>query len=314
MGNKTSILNILYAVFPPDYKRYIEPFGGSGAVLLGKPVPDRFEIYNDRNKNLVNLFRCARDRPLALILELGFFPLNSRDDFKVIKKCVSREEFTNEFLSEELELTKILLPEPQASELRKLYSTVASDCDVRQAAMFFKLIRYSYSSSGRSFACQPYSVRSAFGLIWELSRRFKDVVIENQDFEVLINHYDRPDAFFYCDPPYFSSEYMYECGFTWNDHVRTRDTLADIKGRFLVSYNDCPEIRELYKGFEFFDFKRIHSMVQKYDAGREFPELLIANYDLYARERQKSRQISLLDNESDPNAIEKILRNGILRK
>ena len=90
--------------------------------------------------------------------------------------------------------------------------------------------------------------------------------------------------------------------------MRLRDTLADIKGNFLVSYNDCPEIRELYKGFEFCDCKRIHSMVQKYDAGREFPELLIANYELYARERQKSRQISLLDNESDPNAIEKILR------
>ena len=35
MGNKTPILNILYALFPRQYNRYIEPFGGSGAVLLG---------------------------------------------------------------------------------------------------------------------------------------------------------------------------------------------------------------------------------------------------------------------------------------
>ena len=53
LGNKTSILHILYSLFPVSYGRYIEPFGGSGAVLLGKPVPDKFEIYNDYNANLV---------------------------------------------------------------------------------------------------------------------------------------------------------------------------------------------------------------------------------------------------------------------
>ena len=47
MGNKTSILHILYALFPLNYERYIEPFGGSGAVLLGKKKPDKFEVYND---------------------------------------------------------------------------------------------------------------------------------------------------------------------------------------------------------------------------------------------------------------------------
>ena len=49
MGNKTSILHIIYALFPKSYTRYIEPFGGSGAVLLGKSVPDKFEVYNDYN-------------------------------------------------------------------------------------------------------------------------------------------------------------------------------------------------------------------------------------------------------------------------
>lgn len=58
IGNKTSILHILYALFPIGCDRYVEPFGGSGAVLLGKPVPDKFEVFNDYNHNLVNLFRC----------------------------------------------------------------------------------------------------------------------------------------------------------------------------------------------------------------------------------------------------------------
>ena len=97
VGNKTSILHILYALFPIRYERYIEPFGGSGAVLLGKAEPDKFEVYNDYNGNLVNLFRCMRDRPLSFIRELGFLPLNARDDFLVLKKFFQKEEFTDEF-------------------------------------------------------------------------------------------------------------------------------------------------------------------------------------------------------------------------
>ena len=132
-----------------------------------------------------------------------------------------------------------------------------------------------------------------FSLIDQLSKRLEYTVIENQDFEVLIKHYDRENSFFYCDPPYFESEYMYDCDFVWNDHVRLFQTLHDIKGKFLVSYNDCKEIRELYDGCYFYNFKRVHSMVQKYEAGKEFPELLIGNYDLSERKNNEPCQLTL---------------------
>ena len=254
-----------------------------------------------------------RDRPVAFIRELGFLPLNARDDFMVLKKFFQKEEFTEKFLQQELELTNILLPDIQAKEIQELYRDSCQDHDMKRAVMFLKLLRYSYSSSGKSFACQPFSVRSLMGLVQDLSRRLENAIIENQDFEVLIKHYDRPDAFFYCDPPYYSSEYVYACSFTWEDHVRLKDTLAQAEGKWLVSYNDCPEIRELYEGCKFFDFKRIHSMVQKYEAGKEFPELLIGNYDLYEKERGKPRQISLMEvQEGYPEDIESILRESIM--
>ena len=60
-----------------------------------------------------------------------------------------------------------------------------------------------------------------------------------------------------------------------------------------MSYNDCPEIRKLYEGYYFYDFKRVHSMVQKYDPGKEFPELLIANYDLTEKAKNFTWQIDL---------------------
>ena len=313
MGNKTSILHILYALFPLNYERYIEPFGGSGAVLLGKKKPDKFEVYNDYNHNLVNLFRCMRDRPVAFIKELGFYPLNSRDDFNAIKNFFKQEKFEDKYLDEELELTKIILPDLKAEEIIQLYVRMKQDYDLRRAVMFLKLLRYSYSSGGKSFACQPFSVVSLFQMIEQVGKRLENTVIENQDFEILIKHYDRDNAFFYCDPPYFSSEYVYQCGFTWDDHLRLKNRLANSKGKWLVSYNDCEEIRELYDGYSFFDFKRIHSMVQKYDAGREFHELLIANYDIYERERAKPRQLSLLDsNAENAENLERILKENII--
>lgn len=51
----------------------------------------RLTTYNDFNANLVNLMRCARDKPLALIREIGFLTLNARDDFEMYKKFVEKE-------------------------------------------------------------------------------------------------------------------------------------------------------------------------------------------------------------------------------
>lgn len=224
-------------------------FGGSGSVLLGKPTIDSFEVYNDFDRNLVNLFHCMKERTMATIREIGFCNLNSREDFIAIRRFLEHEQFDDRYLTEELKLTEIMLPKPEAEELKQLRLRITGDYDVRRAAMFMKLLRYSYSSSGKSFASQPFDIRKLFVLIQELENRMANVVVENQDFETLIRHYDRPDAFFYLDPPYFATEDMYEVDFGWDDHERLRKTLGEIKGRFLLSYNDCPEIRELYEGF-----------------------------------------------------------------
>ena len=100
-------------------------------MLLGKAEPDKFEVYNDYNGNLVNLFRCMRDRPLSFIRELGFLPLNARDDFLVLKKFFQKEEFTDEFLNQELDLTTIVLPEIKA---RKSGSCIKRPCMIMTCA------------------------------------------------------------------------------------------------------------------------------------------------------------------------------------
>lgn len=315
VGNKTAILHILYALFPPQYGRFIDVFGGSGSVLLGNPEICPFEVYNDFDRNLANLFRCMKERTMAVIRELGFCHLNSREDFIAIRRFFENEQFDDKYLSEELRLTQIMFPPLEAKELTEMRKRITLDYDVRRAAMFLKLLRFSYSSSGKSYASQPFDLRRLFGLISQLQERMANVVVENQDFETLIKHYDRPDTFFYLDPPYFSTEDMYEVGFGWEDHVRLRDTLKNIKGKFLLSYNDCDEIRELYNGFSMFDFSRTHSMAQRYEAGKEFKELLIGNYDLYEREKLKPKQLTIfeLQNDDENFDYEKILKECIIQ-
>lgn len=233
VGNKTSILHILYAVFPPKYERFIDVFGGSGSVL-GSPYPCNFEVYNDFDRNLVNLFRCMKERTMATIRELGFCNLNSREDFNALREFFESEKFEDKYWGEEQLLTELILPPLQAEEMKEIRTKITKDYDVRRAAMFLKLLRYSYSSGCKSYASQPFDIRRLFYLIKQVESRMANVVVENQDFETLIKHYDRDGAFFYADPLYLSTEGMYEVSFNYDDHLRLKRTLENVKGKFLL--------------------------------------------------------------------------------
>jgi DNA adenine methylase len=297
VGGKKALRALIYQRMPKEFGRYIEVFGGGGWVLFGKPPDTPMEVYNDFNSDLANLFRCVKERPMALLKELNFFPLNGRDEFLVLKKYLEKDEFNNEYLHEELELAQNNLLPPQYEEIKLLLTENAAMNDIKRAAAFFKLIRYSYGSGCTSYGCQPFDIRKTFHLIWQGSRRLKGTVIENKDFEALIRQYDRIHAFFYCDPPYFETEGHYAVEFRKEDHVRLRDTLAGCQGKWLVSYNDCGYIRELYAGYNIEAVSRINNLAQRYDNGCEFPEVFISNYDTSERMRDMPLQMNLFDLE-----------------
>ena len=295
IGGKKLLRRQIIEQFPEEYDRYIEVFGGGGWVLFGKPPDKCMEVYNDFNSNLANLFYCVKERPMALLRELSFLPLNSRDEFTTLRKFLAMEEFKSEHLAEELEIATHFLKEPEATEIRDILMERAAVGDVKRAAAFYKIIRYSYGSGCTSYGCQPFDIRKTFTIIWEANRRLKDTVIENKDFEALIRQYDRPNAFFYCDPPYFETEGHYEVVFRKEDHVRLRDTLKGIQGKFMVSYNDCAYIRELYEGYQIETVKRLNNLAQRYNQGEEYAEVFISNYDTACRRRELPEQIELSD-------------------
>lgn len=297
VGGKSKLLWLIDLLAPPYYTRFLDVFGGSATVLLNRPIrPGCLEVYNDYNSDLANLWCCVKNRPNALLAELGFLPLHSRDEFDVLYKFFRGEEFTDDYLTEELELTEQYYPPQEAEIIRELMLERAVRGDVRRAADYFKYIRCSFSGSGRAFAGRSMDIRRFFYLVWENSRRLKDVVIENKDFESLISQYDREDAFIYCDPPYYEAE-CYAVEFPKKDHQRLHDALARCEGFVMVSYNFCDYICELYQDFFIFRTTRPNSM--SLNAGSEYEEVVMTNYDPRALGSGQGWQMDLFQRGGD---------------
>ena len=76
------------------------------------------------------------------------------------------------------------------------------------------------------------------------------MVIENLDWHAFVDRYDRPETLFYLDPPYWNSEDDYGKGlFDPTQFAAMAERLASLKGRFILSINDRPEVRSLFRGF-----------------------------------------------------------------
>lgn len=244
IGGKKLLRNKILEQFPEkdSFKRYIEVFGGAGWVLFSSDKHANMEVYNDVNGNLVNLFRCIKYHAEALQKELNFIMV-SREQFQIAKAQVV-----------EMGLT-----------------------DIQRAARFFVMIKESFGSNLYSFGTRAKNMESAKNYLEVVSKRLNSVVIENLDFEKILKTYDRKDALFYLDPPYYETEKYYPDRFMPEDHQRLKRSLEKITGKFILSYNDCEFIRNLYRDYNIIEVDRAHNYIQEEKKPR-YHELLIKNY------------------------------------
>lgn len=244
IGGKNYLKKEITKRFPEGMKRYIEVFGGAAWVLFYKDSHAETEVYNDYNSDLVNLFRCVKYHCGELQRELQYL-LNSRELFNDFKSQYNLQGLT----------------------------------DIQRAARFFMILKTSYGSNQRDFGCIKKNIANITEYLDRISKRLAGVVVENRDFEKLIKTYDRPEAFFYLDPPYYGTEKYYQAEFKPEDHERLAKTLKCIKGKFLLSYNDCEYVRELYKEFTIEEIQRNHNLLSRYE-GKEktYCEVLVRNY------------------------------------
>jgi DNA adenine methylase len=243
IGGKKLLRNEIIKLFPEKFNRYIEVFGGAAWVLFGKENNSAMEVYNDADGDLVNLFRCVKYHCGELQRELSFM-LNSRELFY---------DFANQY-------------------------NVSGMTDIQKAARFFMLIKTSYGADHRSYGCVKRDVNVAKEYLTDICYRLSKVVIENKDFEDLIKVYDKPDALLYLDPPYYGTEKYYQAKFSQDDHIRLNKCLKNINGKFILSYNNCDYIKELYKDFNIKEVVRNHNLTNKCGNACTYNELIITNY------------------------------------
>lgn len=106
--------------------------------------------------------------------------------------------------------------------------------------------------------------------------RLEDVKIYNTDYKELIYKYDSPQTFFYLDPPYDDSKSCYKHYSV--DMFEMYSILSKIKGKFLLSYNNSDNIRELFKHFRIEEIETKYSYKSKNNISKQVIELLISNY------------------------------------
>jgi DNA adenine methylase len=247
MGGKSLLAKTIVSSIP-EHNCYCEVFAGAAWILFKKEESNT-EIINDINTELVTLYRVVK-------LHLEEFIRY----FKWI--LISREEFSR-FRKEDPETLT----------------------DIQKAVRFYYLLKLGYAAriKAPSFSIATTS-KPRLNLLRieeelsEIHLRLARVYIENRSYTDIFSRFDKPDTFFYVDPPYYGCEDYYGLDiFSQEDFLKLRDILAGIKGKFIMSINDVDYIRSLFVGFH------IEVVKTSYSAGgahrkKSVNELLIRNF------------------------------------
>lgn len=213
-GGKRWLVKELVPLIPP-HKMYVELFCGGGALLCAKS-PSEGEVINDRNSDLVNLFRIVKFHLDPLLKELDW-NLNSRAEFNDFK--------------EQRGLT-----------------------DIQRAARWFLRMKNGFGGAAEHFGRARTGGGAAFSskegrlaLLRAFNRRLDKVVIENLDWKQCVEEYDSKNTVFFCDPPYTTGEAAYGA-WSIDDLARFREEgLDQMKGTWILTIDDTPANRLLFK-------------------------------------------------------------------
>lgn len=249
IGGKKNLARRLTAIIDQvDCTTYAEPFVGMGGIFLRRRRRPRCEVINDISEDVSTFFRILQ-RHYVAFLDMLRFQLTTRAGFD-----------------------RLLRTDP---------STLT---DLERAARFLYLQKTAFGGkvSGRNFGVAydrpaSFDVTKLGPLLEALHERLAGVVIERLPFGDFIARYDRAGTLFYLDPPYFGSEGDYGAGvFTPADFARLAGQLAGIAGKFVLSINDTPEIRNHFAAFRMAQIDTTYTISGK---AQRAGELIISNFE-----------------------------------
>jgi DNA adenine methylase len=244
IGGKNRLAKKIISMLP-EHTTYVEPFAGGAQVLFHKP-PSNVEVLNDLDFDIVNFFRVCQWHYEELV--------------RYLRYClVSRK----------------------LHELH-LATNPATLTDIQRAGRFFYLQKNSFGGLvlKQKFhygVTQPsnYNLDRIPEVIEQAHRRLARVQIESLPYETVLEKYDRPTTVFYLDPPYWERK-LYKFNFTEEDFACMEQRLQMLKGKFILSLDDHPRVREVFAAFHILRAEIAYTAQHK--VGKRFGELLITNF------------------------------------
>lgn len=255
----------------PHHECFVEAFGGSGVVTFNKPEAE-VTVYNDLDKDLVHFFivyREAEERLSEWLENVKYHNLTYHD-------------FAESFYGWDDPESEHEEPAPPITD----NLATPEDIDhghIQRAGIFFTLRYMQFgakyhgkSGFGRSKVQNgAVTFHNAKERLREFSGCWDHVTMECCSYEELTGPYDGPDTFWYFDPPYIGTEdYYRESEFSHDDFV---EFLADLEGKWIVSYDEIPEQLEQYHVTREESTNFIDSGMK--GEGKKTVETLICNYD-----------------------------------
>lgn len=231
---------------------YCEPFMGMGGIFFRRTKKPKCEAVNDINSEIINMFRMVEKFPDYLADMLKF-------------KICSRAEFKQMLATPPLLLTEL------ERAVRYLY--------IQKNAFGGNTQHQAFGVDvGRAGRLVPEKL---IVQIQELHKRLSGVYIECLPYAEFIKRYDRPATLYYLDPPYWNCENDYGKGiFSKADFDELAKLLKGIKGKFIMSINDVPEIRRIFRFFYIQEVKTRYTIATKETGqSKQAKELLIGNVD-----------------------------------
>lgn len=227
-GAKWRIAQWIVDFFHP-HKSYLEPFGGSLAVLYNKPRSP-IETVNDLDGDIVNLFRWIKQDPERLAREVYLTPY-------------ARQAYEEAFHSQKTETDSL-----QRAVNLLIYLEMGHGFRTTGEKVGWK-----NDVQGREKAYAVTSWCNAPQRIISAAERLRGVQIENRPAIDLIRRFNFKDVLIYIDPPYVLStrknKKIYRHEMSEPDHIDLITAAKAHKGPVLISGYDGPLYNELLKGW-----------------------------------------------------------------
>ena len=271
-GGKSKALKQILPLIP-NFKEFREPLVGGGAVFFAvkQLYPNKKYWINDLNRELYLLWKYCKININNLVSEIEKHKSKYEDGKKLYLKIVNKDD-------------------------KKL-------TDFERAVRFFILNRITFSGLAESggYSNQAFKTRftdSSIDRLKKVNKVLQETKITSEDYEKLITD-DGKGVFIFLDPPYLSKTKSKLYGKKGDlhlvfDHKRFADIMKKCKHKWLITYDDSPEVRKLYPFANIYEWELQYGMNNyKQKTAKKGKELFISNFDISSlKKNEKQTTIS----------------------